>query len=168
MLGSGLRPAAVERKPFGLLGLGSEYAWRRDCLTARIRGLRPAPRKGFPPLPRIAQNLRFCLCWVQLAPGGGRAQAVWLAWLGSECARRRDCLRQGFAGSALHPQGISSLDPNSAKLTFCLCWVQLAPGGGRAQAVRLAWLGSEYAWRRNCLDGKDSRAPPCTARDFLP
>ena len=49
-----------------------------------------------------------------------------------------------------------------------LGWVRSAPGGGRAQAVWLAWLGSECAWRRDCLTARIRGLRPAPARDFLP
>ena len=49
-----------------------------------------------------------------------------------------------------------------------LGWVRGAPGGGKAQAVWLAWLGSECAWRRDCLTARIRGLRPAPARDFLP
>ena len=74
-VGFSLRPAAVERKPFGLLGWvrsapGGGIAFGKDSRAP------PCTRKGFPPLTRIAQNLRFASCSMGDKNAFGRRQTI--------------------------------------------------------------------------------------------
>ena len=105
---------AIKRKPavclleFGCAFGGVPYG----------KGLRapPCTRKGHRPLTRDCASRSACFCGF----GGRRrrmtacrrlTQAVRLAYMDSGFAFGGVALRQGFAGSALHPQGTSSLDP---------------------------------------------------------
>ena len=70
-----------------------------------------------------------------------------------------DCLRQGFAGSALHPQGTSSLDPDKHKNPISIFWE-----GGRVNhgsAVQPPVGG-------DCLAARFRGLRPAPARDDVP
>ena len=81
----------------------------------------PCTRKGHPPLTRIGAKLSFCLWWGSGAPVGGvpvgnKKRKTVVLLLGGRCAcRRRLPGGNNYAGSALHPQGTSSLDPGLRK-----------------------------------------------------
>lgn len=84
--------------------------------SAIVCGLRPCTRKGLPPLTRFGKKLAFCFfginyglrrmtAWRRLAQTFGLLVGVQLRL--SACNR----LTAIIAGSALYPQGTSSLDP---------------------------------------------------------
>ena len=107
-------PSAIKRKPAVCL-LGFECAFGGVPYGKGLRAP-PCTRKGPRPLTRDCASRSACFCGFGGAPTAyDRLSAV--------NASRSACLygfggafggvalRQGFAGSALHPQGTSSLDP---------------------------------------------------------
>ena len=78
----------------------------------------------------------------------------------------------GYAGSALHPQGTMSLDPYRRKtvvllvLGDCLCC--MTAGAVSTQAWRLALSGSGAPFGVDCLAAMVMRAPPCLCKGHCP
>ena len=84
-----------------------------------------------------------CASWRGLPDGKGASRSACLLW---GCAPGGGRLRQGFAGSALHPQGTSSLDPGRRKTCVLLCcgfgcasWRGLPDGKGASRSACLLW-----------------------------
>ena len=114
--GQGCVDGAAGAKLSFCLWWGSGAPVGGDCLAAIIMRALPCTRKGHRPLTRIGAKLSFCLWWGSGAPVGGvpygnkkRKTDVLL------CGVRFAPVGKDYTGSALHPQGTSSLDPGIAQ-----------------------------------------------------
>ena len=140
-------------------------------------GLRapPCTRKGHCPLTRMSAKLTFCLLWVQVPPSGEIAWRQWrkpfglLLW-GTRAPSAMPC-GNGLRAPPCTRKGHCPLTRMSAKLTFCLLWVQVPPSGGiawrqwRKPSGLLLW-GTRAPSAMPC--GNDLRAPPCTCKGHCP